>query len=774
MLILRGQYWRVLVACSVGLSIALLALVWGFTWQRLASEQAIKRHSASIQQQNVCAIIAENLEQVLGRGRLMSIVAEGWFNGLESEARNQLVAMQASDRLFLHVALYDKAMQRVYSSAPFADRPSLQEAVAEVVADGRSRGIHQVRLAPRLTEAEQAWQVPLLMPVSGADGQVRGAILLVLDLGYFLQLYQHVDLGHTGALQVLRADGEVVAEARQAGLLVQDGVYRDVSSFDRTGQVQGSVNGDFMSTGRDTLSSFYHAPDAPFYVVTSRETQDILADYHATRRRFLITMTVLSAFIVLATWWVAYGIRRQGRYALALVSSNQQNQALITQLEEEKRRAFVLASHDHLTGLANRRMFNELLNTHLQQARRNRKHYALMYLDLDRFKAINDTLGHHVGDLLLQAVSQRLRAALRESDVIARLGGDEFAVLVTALDHAEDAIKVAEKLLEVLSAPYLNLDGHDLQVTPSMGVALYPRDGQDVEALCRAADLAMYQSKRAGRGRYTFFDAALTPVDTRHSSLERRLPKAIERGELVLHFQPKVRLSDFQIVGFEALVRWKHPEFGLIYPGDFIPYAERTGLIVELGDWVAEACCQQLAKWRDAGVRLVPVAFNVSAMQLHDEALAARIGQWLKAYDLPASLLQVEITETSLVESMDVASRVLNELEALGVQIALDDFGSGFSSLGYIRTLPIHCLKIDRGFINDIRNSHDDAIIVNSIITLAHNLKMKVVAEGVEMQDQLVYLKTAGCDEVQGYFFSRPVEAAAAEALLLRPSMMPS
>lgn len=762
-----------LVASSVALSVVLLLTVWVFTWLRLDAEQAIQQASARVQQQNFSAILAENIGQVIRRGRLMAIAADGWFDGLHTEVRSQLSAMQAADSLMLHIALYDRSLQRVYTSSPGPDRPELLPVLKDMLAADREAE-PQMRLAPRSTVGEQAWQIPLLLPVIGRDGRARGALLVVMDLGYFLQLYQHIDLGRSGVLQVLKLDGGVVAEVRRAGLVVQDGAHRDVSAFHGEGATPRSVIHDFFRDGREILSSYDRLDGLPFYVVVSRDLKDILADHLATRRRFLASMALLSALIALVTLWVAQGIRRQGRFAAALEESNQHNRTLIAELKEEKRRAFVLASHDHLTGLANRRMFNELLTSHLQQARRNRKHYVLMFLDLDRFKNVNDTLGHHVGDLLLQAVAGRLKGVLRESDLIARLGGDEFAVLITALERTGDAVRVVEKVQEQLNQPYLDLDGHELEVSPSIGVALYPRDGQDIDTLCRHADLAMYQSKRSGRGRYTFYDASLTPVDARLANLERRLPKAIADGELVLHFQPKVRLSDFQIVGFEALVRWQHPEFGLIYPGDFIPYAERSGLILELGDWVAEACCRQLAQWRQAGVRGVPVAFNVSAMQLHQATLAGRIEALLTAYELDPSLLQVEITETCLVESMDVAVQVLEALEELGVRIALDDFGSGFSSLGYIRTLPIHCIKIDRGFINDIRNSPDDAIIVSSIITLAHNLKMNVVAEGVELSDQLVYLKTAGCDEVQGYYFSRPVPAAGAAELLQRTDMRPT
>ncbi|BAL27340.1 bifunctional diguanylate cyclase/phosphodiesterase [Azoarcus sp. KH32C] len=507
---------------------------------------------------------------------------------------------------------------------------------------------------------------------------------------------------------------------------------------------------------------------------TASGLQEIITPPTGTASGFVTTMVILTVMIALAASAVVRGIARQKRIVAALKATDHENRALIARLEDEKRRAFVMAAHDHLTGLPNRRMFGELVGTHLCRAKRSRKHYALLYLDLDRFKAINDTLGHHVGDLLLQSVAGRLRSTLRESDIVARLGGDEFAVLLTGLESVSDVEIVAAKLIEQIGVPMTNLAEHDIHVTPSIGIALFPRDGQDVDSLCRHADAAMYESKRTGRGQYTYYDPGLNVDRDRLFSLELRLPKAIADNELVLHFQPKVRLSDYRIVGFEALVRWQHPEFGLIYPGDFIPLAERSGLIVELGNWVAEACCHQLATWKEKGLDTVPIAFNVSARQLQDEELPQRIESILAKYDVSAKDLEVEITETTLVDSIEIARQVLDRLEKLGFGIALDDFGSGFSSLGYIRTFPIHRLKIDREFINDIRNSPDDGVIVASIIALAHNLNMQVLAEGVETIDQLIHLKTAGCDEVQGYFFSRPVPASQARELLVRSILAPA
>ncbi|MBT9538348.1 MAG: EAL domain-containing protein [Thiobacillus sp.] len=646
-------------------------------------------------------------------------------------------------------------------------------AIRQFIAQSRGRSSPVLRLGPLSRSYGEAWQVPLLLPVKTAAHALDGVLVLHLDLGYLLRLYQDINIGRSGVIQILENQGSELARARRGGLEIGDPASA-VNPLPPDGSLRGTRISPLFDDAQPYLISFHRLEGYPFAVAVNQELDDAQAEFHSRRKKDLILMSLLTVIALLLTTGAVLMVQRRQFYFEAITRSETEKQALIGQLEGEKRRAYELASRDHLTGLANRRMFMELAASHLARARRSRQHYALMFIDLDRFKVINDTLGHRVGDLLLQIVSQRLQEALRESDVIARFGGDEFVILLTGMEYETDVVAVAEKLVESIGRPCCNLDGHDVQISPSIGVALYPRDGQIIDTLIRHADAAMYQSKKASRGTFTFFDPVLN-VNTAHDfELEQRLPRAIADDEFVLYYQPKVELENFRTVGFEALVRWQHPEHGLIFPNDFIPLAEGTGHIVALGNWVIEAACRQLVAWRAEGLPILPIAINISARQLRDTLLPERIVGTLARHGLSPDLLQIEVTESSLVENIEIAGAILSELVAAGIGVALDDFGNGFSSLGYIKTLPIDTIKIDRSFIRDILNSPGDAIIVESTIILAHNLGLRVVAEGIESRDQLIHVKTAGCDEVQGYYFSRPVTHDQAHEMLLNPTRIPA
>ena len=439
----------------------------------------------------------------------------------------------------------------------------------------------------------------------------------------------------------------------------------------------------------------------------------------------------------------------------------------VTARKRSEERIAYLATHDGLTGLPNRSMFSSLLNVAIAAARRYERRFAVIFVDLDRFKLINDTLGHEAGDNLLKDVATRLNACLRASDVVARLGGDEFVVLVQEIHDEQQAEVVARKVLGALVKPVI-LSGQECRVTASLGICMYPRDAEDEQSLMKNADIAMYQAKAAGKNNYRFHAGDLSADVTGQLALEAQLRRALELGQLFLHYQPKLDLRSGRICGAEALLRWQHPERGLVPPAEFIPLAEESGLIVPIGRWVLNAACEQNRAWQAAGLPPLVMAVNLSPRQFSDQALLADITDVLNKTGLAPHHLELEITESVVMQDSQRAARLLAEVKALGVSLAIDDFGTGYSSLAQIKRFPIDTLKIDRSFIRNLPDDAEDKAISEAILAMARALGLRVVAEGVETQAQQEFLRDRGCDETQGYFFSRPVAAVDFAQLLQR------
>jgi diguanylate cyclase (GGDEF)-like protein len=425
-----------------------------------------------------------------------------------------------------------------------------------------------------------------------------------------------------------------------------------------------------------------------------------------------------------------------------------------------------LAHVDPVTQLPNRHEFNDALAYALARADRQDSSVGLLLLDLDNFKVVNDTLGHHCGDQLLKLVSERLVAILRGTDIICRIGGDEFVVIVEPADDVSEMASVARKILAVLAAPF-DLEGHQLYVSASIGVSLYPFDAQDVATLTRNADTAMYHAKHQGKNRYAVFQSEMELRAQRRLRMEANLRKALQNEELYLHYQPQIDLRSGRIVGVEALIRWNCREMGQLSPSEFIPVAEESGIIVDLGRWVLQSACRQAAVWCKAGLldSLEHVAVNLSACQARDPGLMDDIRAILHETQLPHGLLELEITEGVLMDNIHANVELMRRLQDTGIHLSIDDFGTGYSSMSYLKRLPIDQLKIDRSFVRDLPGEGE--AIVTAIIAMAHSLHLKVVAEGVETLRQVEFLRTAGCDNVQGYFFARPMTAAQLTALLL-------
>jgi len=425
-----------------------------------------------------------------------------------------------------------------------------------------------------------------------------------------------------------------------------------------------------------------------------------------------------------------------------------------------------LAYHDALTDLPNQVLFKDRLKQAIAYSRRSDQMHAVLLLNLDRFKTINDSLGYTAGDRLLQSVAQRLTSCVRDSDTVARFGSDEFAILLTQISRAQDAANAARAIKEVLDQAFL-YDDQELFISTSIGIGLYPQDDRDTSGLLKSASAALDRAKEQGGNNYQFYTAGGTTRALKQLMLESNLRGAVEREEFVVHYQPQVRIPDFHLVGMEALVRWRHPSLGMLYPSEFVQLAEDSGLIIALGDWVLRDACSQNMAWQDKGLAPMRLSVNFSARQFQQPSFIASVTEILKETNLDPRWLELELTESSIMKEPEQAIEKLHELKLMGIRVAIDDFGTGYSSLNYLKRFPIDTLKIDRAFVSDVCKDPHDTAIVRAIITLGHALDLTVIAEGVETQEQLQYLSSLGCDVVQGFLFSKSLSAPAFEELLV-------
>lgn len=437
----------------------------------------------------------------------------------------------------------------------------------------------------------------------------------------------------------------------------------------------------------------------------------------------------------------------------------------VSERKQAEERLYYLANHDSLTNLPNRRLFIDRLNQALARLPWHKRVAAVLFLDLDRFKHINDTLGHPIGDLLLVAVSERLQSCLRNGDTIARFGGDEFAILLVDMARAEDVSKVAQKIINALSKVFI-VKNYELFITTSIGISLCPQDGKDADTLLKNADAAVYRAKGQGKNNYQFYLASLNTDALERLAMETRLNQALEREEFLLHYQPRVDLNTGKIIGIEALVRWQNQDLGMVSPAKFIPLAEETGLIVPIGEWVLRTACAQNKAWQTSGLSPVVMSVNISARQFQQNSLVEMVSRVLRGTGLDPKCLELELTESILMQKEKPFIEMLSDLNSMGISLSVDDFGTGYSSLSYLNRFPIKTLKIDQSFVNNITKNPDDAVIVNAIITLAHSLRLEAIAEGVETAEQLEFLRSLHCDGMQGYLFSRALPAVEATKLL--------
>ena len=615
---------------------------------------------------------------------------------------------------------------------PDADDPSLQDVFLE-------QGGREMEVRRRRKDGTLFWASVQLSLMRDEDGHATGLI------GYLTDITARIE-----AQQTLRLHAHIF-EHSDEGILITDAQMRVLSVNRAFTQITGYDEAEVIGRTPSLLQSGYH--DDAFYdemwacIDAEGRWQGELWD----RRK---NGDIYPTWASISTVHDADG--RITNY-FSVFSD-------ITERKKAEERIHYLAYYDALTGLPNRALFYKLVDQALLEARRNRLHGALLFIDLNRFKPINDTLGHSVGDRLLQAVANRLRAALRTEDVVARLGGDEFVVGLFDIARRDHAAIVAQKLLAALEAPFV-VDNHELKAGAAIGIAVYPQDGFDTETLLRLADIAMYRAKHTGEHGYAFYSHEMNRRALDRLRLEAGLRHAVERNHFFLHFQPKVDITSGRIVGAEALLRWQDPERGFVSPAEFIPIAEETGLIVHIGAWVLQATLSQARAWQEASLPMLRIAINVSAREF-TPMLVDRLRDALASSGIAAGWLELEITESILMHGTERITALMEELIALGVTLSLDDFGTGFSSLSYLKRFPIDAVKIDRSFVAGIPNDANDCAIVGAIVSMARQLGHRTVAEGVENEDQLVFLHGLGCDQLQGYLFSRPLPADEFEALV--------
>jgi diguanylate cyclase (GGDEF)-like protein len=595
--------------------------------------------------------------------------------------------------------------------------------------------------------------------LNAGDGAFDGVVIVAVEASYFVSGYDTAKLGDRGVLGIIGTDG--IVRIRRTGESESSGDRIDYASVIRGSDAVDADPATSISAwdGVRRWTSARELYGFPLAVLVGLSVDEQLAPEHRETRSYLwraafgsVLVVVLAGLLGRMSWHLAQNRIRESETKLV-----------------HAQRVEYLAYHDGLTGLPNRSMFSKLLSQRISEAHRYHRQLAVAFLDLDRFKQINDTLGHEAGDQLLQEVAKRLRASVRESDTVARLGGDEFVVLLPELGDATYAASVAQKILSVIAKPF-TLIGHEFRITASIGISAYPEDGLDEQTLTKNADIAMYQAKAEGKNNFQFYSENLNANSLERLTLESSLRHALEHNEFRLCYQAKRDIGSGRITGMEALLRWEHPDLGLVAPMQFIPIAEETGLIVPIGRWVLETACSQNVAWQSAGVPPLNIAVNLTARQFSDEHLLEDVTAVLETTGMDPHLLEFELSESLLIRDIETTLRILTGLKRLGIRIAIDDFGTGYSSLATLQRFPLDTIKIDRSLIHDISAEPEGTGLADAVIAMGKNLSLTVVAQGVETAEQADYLRTHACDELQGFYFNRPLPSEEFTQLLLAPA----
>jgi diguanylate cyclase (GGDEF)-like protein len=597
------------------------------------------------------------------------------------------------------------------------------------------------------------WRLRFSRRLDAADGTLSGIARVEVDAAYFVSSYDASKLGEQGVLGMLGTDG--IFRVRRTGEAVLAGDAVDYAAVVPDSEDTEAVLSTNAWDGVRRYTSARQLYDFPLAVIVGLSEAEQLAAVTRQAHTYLwraaggsLLLALLVGLLSRMSWQLAQSRLRAAEAKIAYAE-----------------RVEYLAYHDGLTSLPNRSLFSKLLSQSIGEAHRYNRQLAVLFLDLDRFKQINDTLGHDAGDQLLQEVASRLQACLRASDTVARLGGDEFVILLPELSEDKYVAITAQKILSAVAKPF-NLRGQEFRVTASVGISVFAQDGLDEQTLTKNADIAMYQAKQQGKNNFQFYSEKLNADSLERLTLELSLRHALERQEFQLHYQAKHDIRSGQITGMEALLRWDHPELGMVAPMQFIPVAEETGLIVPIGKWVLKTACRQNVAWQQQGLPHLGMAVNLTAREFADENLLTDLAAILAETGMDASLLELEIAESLLMQDVKRALRVLTGLKHMNIRIAIDDFGIGYSSLSALKQFPLDSIKIDRSFIRDITSVSEDKALTDAIIAMGRTLSLTVVAQGVETKEQADFLRDNACDEFQGFYFNKPVPADQVEVLL--------
>jgi diguanylate cyclase (GGDEF)-like protein len=725
------------------IAVVLLVAIWGTTFDVIRVNTSAAGHAAAVSSRELLSTYEAQVVRALREIDQTLILVKYWPE--RSANRHTLADLKNKgllppDLLFV-VSIADHDGAIVESTRPIATPQVIDQDTWRKIRNSDDLIIGRLPRGPT-GDGKLYFSRRLNAP----DGTFAGSVTVAIDASYFVSGYDAARLGDHGVLGLLGADG--IFRVRRTGDATFSG-----DSVDYAAAVAG--NDDTAATisrsrwdGAQRWTSARELYGFPLAVLVGLSVAEQMAPTQAQTRAYLEWAAITSVAVVLLTgllgrmsWQLAEGRRRESETKLA-----------------HAQRVEYLAYHDGLTGLPNRSMFSKLLTNSISEAHRDNRQLAVAFLDLDRFKQINDTLGHEAGDQLLQKVAVRIKGCVREGDTVARFGGDEFVVLLPELADGKYAAMAAQKILLQIAKEF-TLIGQEFRVTASIGISTYPQDGLDEQTLTKNADIAMYQAKAEGKNNFQFYSEKLNAHSLERLALESSLRHALERNEFLLHYQAKRDIATGRITGMEALLRWEHPDLGTVAPMEFIPIAEETGLIIPIGKWVLKTACMQSVEWRNQGLPRLNMAVNLSPRQFCDETLLTDVTSILEATGMDPHHLEIEITESLLIHDVENTLRILTGLKALGIRIAVDDFGTGYSSLAMLQRFPLDTIKIDRSFMRAIVGTPQDTGLADAIIAMGKSLSLTVVAQGVETREQAEHLRLHECNELQGFYFKRPLPA---------------